>query len=212
MRAAIVGSGRVAPARALRAFLRKADLVICADGGLRAARAAGVTPHVVIGDLDSADTPLLAWARRRGARFITYPREKDKTDTELAVEHALQAGAEDIEMHGVFGGRVDHALANIGLLIHVAGQGRRARILAGRAELFLADTQSSIPGSVRDLVSLIPLSDTVAGVTTRGLKYPLDDSVLRITSTLGVSNEIVAPPALVKVRRGWLLVVVTHKP
>lgn len=211
MRAAIVGHGRVRPTRALRDLLRQADLVICADGGVRVARAAGVTPHVVIGDLDSADTPVLAWARRRGVRFVTHPREKDKTDTELAVEHALQAGAEEIDLHGVLGGRVDHALANIGLLIYVAGQGRRARILDGRAELFLADAQSAIPGGVRDLVSLIPLSDTVAGVTTQGLKYPLDDSVLRITSTLGISNEIVALPASVRVRSGWLLVVVTHR-
>lgn len=211
MRAAIVGNGRVRPTRAFRDLLRQADLVICADGGVRVVRTAGVTPHVVIGDLDSADPAMLAWARRRGVRFITYPREKDKTDTELAVEHALQVGAEDIDLHAVLGGRVDHALANIGLLIYVAGRGRRARILAGRAELFLADMQSFIPGGVRDLVSLIPLSDAVAGVTTQGLKYPLDDSLLRITSTLGISNEIVSLPASVRVRRGWLLVVVTHR-
>jgi len=211
MRAAVVGNGRMRTPRAFREVLRRADLIICADGGVRLARAAGVVPHLVIGDLDSVDTPALAWARRRGARVIIHPREKDKTDTELAVEHAVAAGAGEIDLLGVLGGRVDHALANIALLIAVAEGGRRARILDGRAELFLADAQGAIPGEVGDLVSLIPLSDTVTGVATRGLLYPLTGGVLRITSTLGISNEITALPASVTVKDGRLLVVVTHR-
>jgi thiamine pyrophosphokinase len=211
MRAAIIANGGLRPTRLLRQLLRHADLVVCADGGLRAARALGVAPQVAIGDFDSAGTALRAWARRRGTRLVPYPREKDQTDTELAIEYALRAGADDIDLLGALGGRVDHALANIGLLIHVAARGRRARLVHEQTELFLANTQSSIPGRVGDLVSLIPLSPTVAGVTTRGLKYPLTAGRLRLSSTRGISNEITALPARVRLRRGWLLVVVTHR-
>jgi thiamine pyrophosphokinase len=211
MRAAVVGNGWLRSTRALRDALRQAQLVICADGGVRAARTLGVTPHVVIGDFDSLDTAGLAWARRRGARLIAHPREKAKTDTELAVEYALGAGAEELDLVAVLGGRVDHTLANIGLLMHIAGQHRRARILDGRTELFLAGDQTAIPGRRGDLVSLLPLSDTAAGVTTHGLKYPLNDGALTNTSTRGVRNEIGSPPAAVSVRRGWLLVVVAHR-
>jgi thiamine pyrophosphokinase len=211
MRAAIIGSGPLRPTRLLRDLLGAADLVICADGGVRIARALGIVPRVVIGDFDSAGAALLSWARRRGARLIAHPREKDRTDTELAVEYALQAGAEELDLLGVLGARIDHTLANLGLLIHVAGQQKRARMLQGRVELFLAEAQTSIPGRRGDQVSLIPLSDSAGGVTTHGLKYPLDDAVLRITTTLGVSNEITTPPASVGVRRGWLLVVITHR-
>jgi len=211
MHAAIIGSGPVRPTRPLRDLLRRANLVICADGGVRIARALGIVPQVVMGDFDSAGAALLSWARRKGARLIAHPREKNQTDTELAVEYALNAGAEELDLLGVLGARIDHTLANMGLLIHVAGQQKRARIVQGRVELFLAETQTPIAGHRGDLVSLIPLSDSVAGVTTQGLKYPLDDTVLRISSTLGVSNEITMAPASVSVHRGWLLVVVTHR-
>lgn len=211
MRAAVIANGRLRPTPALRHTLRQAQLIICADGGIRAARALGVTPHVVIGDFDSLDTSGLTWARRRGARLIAHPREKDKTDTELAIEYALEAGAEELVLLAVLGGRVDHTLANIGLLMRIAGQHRRARILDGRTELFLAADQTDIPGRRGDLVSLIPLSDSASGVTTRGLKYPLNEGTLTNASTRGVSNEITVPPAAVSVKHGWLLVVVAHR-
>ncbi len=211
MRATVVGNGRLQPSRALREDLRHADLVICADGGVRNAHALGVSPHVVIGDFDSADKRMLAWARRRGARLMTYPREKDQTDTELALEYALESGATEVDLVGVLGGRIDHALANVALLIRAAGQHRRARILDGRTELFLAEGQP-IPGRVGDLVSLLPLSERVEGVATQGLRYPLVNSALSLASTLGISNEIVDAPATVHVGRGWLLIVITHRP
>lgn len=211
MRAAILGNARLRPSPALRRVLRGTDLIICADGGLRAARALRIVPHVVIGDFDSAGAGALAWARRRGARVIAHPRNKDKTDTQLAVEYALDAGAQELDLLGVLGGRWDHALANVGLLVHAAIRGRRARILHARTEFFLATARTVVAGHAGDLVSLIPLSGTVAGITTRGLKYPLANARLRMDSTRGVSNEIIAPPATVSVRRGWLLVVVTHR-
>lgn len=210
MRAVIIGSGPLRPTRALRDLVKRAGLVICADGGLRAAGAMGVAPHVAIGDFDSAGPALRAWARRKGARLIEHPREKDRTDTELAVQFAVEAGATELDLLGVLGARIDHTLANIGLLIQIAGGGKRARIYQGRVELYLADAHTAIEGHRGDLVSLLPLSDSTAGVTTRGLKYPLMDAVLHNTTTLGVSNEITELPASVSVRRGWLLVVVTH--
>lgn len=211
MRAAIIGSGPLRPTRALRELVRRAGLIVCADGGLRAARAMRVAPHVVIGDFDSAGPVLRTWARRKGARLIEHPREKDRTDLELAVGYAIEAGAAELDLLGVLGARIDHTLANIALLIQIAGRGKRARILAGRVELFLAGGQTAIGGRQGDLVSLLPLSNSVAGVTTRGLKYPLADAVLHNTTTLGVSNEITEPPAAVSVSQGWLLVVVTHR-
>ena len=211
MNAVIIGSGPLRPPHALRELLRRANLIICADGGLRAARALGIVPHAVIGDFDSVEPALLAWARRKGTRLIEHPREKDRTDAELALQHALEAGAAEIDLLGVLGARIDHTLANIGLLIKVAGNGKRARILQGREELFLAEAQTPIDGRRGDLVSLIPLSDSVAGVTTHGLKYPLTDAVLHNATTLGVSNEITTPPAAVNARQGWLLVVITHR-
>lgn len=211
MRAAIVGNGRLPPTRGLRQLLRRADLVVCADGGLRPMRALGITPQVAVGDFDSASRSLLAWARKRGILLLTHPREKDETDTELAIQYALRVGATTIDLVGVLGGRLDHTLANIGLLVALARKHRRAHIVHGDTEVFLATPRASIPGRVGDRVSLIPLSARVTGVSTHGLKYPLADSTLRMDATRGISNEITAPSAHVRTRRGWLLVLVEHR-
>jgi thiamine pyrophosphokinase len=211
LRTAIVGNGRLPPTRGLRQLLHRADLIVCADGGLRAARALGITPQVAVGDFDSASPSLLAWARKRGALLLAHPREKDETDTELAIQYALRAGATTIDLIGVLGGRLDHTLANIGLLVALARRRRRAHIIHGDTEVFLATPRASIPGRVGDRVSLIPLSARVTGVSTHGLKYPLADSTLRMDATRGISNEIATSPAHVRTRHGWLLVVVEHQ-
>ena len=211
MRAAIIGHGEIRPSAALRRMLRQADLIVCADGGVQAALALRVPPHVVIGDLDSTRPRALLWARRRGATVLRFPVGKDQTDTELATDYALDAGATEIDYVGVLGGRIDHALANIGLLTRAAARHCRARILDGHTGIFLADRHTLVNGAPGDQVSLVPLSERVEGVTLRGLKYPLSNGTLSIDSTLGVSNEIVKPPATIRVRRGSLLVIVTHR-
>ena len=197
--------------RELRALLKQADLIICADGGLRTAHALRLPPHVVIGDFDSADRQMLQWAQTHGSRLIQHPAEKDKTDTELALDLAVERGAGHIDLLGVVHGRVDHTLANVGLLVLAASRGVRARILHGRSELFLARTDTPLHAAPGDRVSLLPLSDTVDSVTTRGLKYPLAGGMLRWGSTLGISNEVTALPASVRIARGTLLVVLTHR-
>lgn len=211
MHAAIVGNGRVRPSRALREALQRTDLLICADGGVRVAYALKRPPHIVIGDFDSAGARMLQWARRHGAALLRFPTDKDKTDTELAIHHALDAGVAEIDLYGVLGGRVDHALANVGLLTLAAQRGCRARLLEGPSEIYLAGTKTRIAGVIGDLVSLLPVSDVASGVTTNGLKYPLLNGTLRLGSTLGVSNEISVSPASVTVGHGMLLVIVTHR-
>jgi thiamine pyrophosphokinase len=209
MRAAILGAGPLHEVSALRARIHRADLVICADGGLRAARRLGLRPHVALGDFDSASRPLLAWARRAGAEIVRHPVAKDKTDAELALGYALARGAREIEFFGALGGRVDHLLANVALLLR-AGPARM-RIVDGPVELFLARRRTRLGAHPGDLVSLLPLSRTVTGVTTRGLKFPLTGAMLREGSSLGVSNEVVSRAAAVSVRSGDLLIVHTRR-
>lgn len=211
MRAAIIGHAPLRASGSLRALLAQADLIVCADGGVQTAQALRLPPHVVIGDLDSAQPGTLQWAHRHGATVLRFPVEKDQTDAELATQFALDAGATAIDYFGMLGGRIDHALANIGLLTRAATRHCRARILDGNTVIFLADRRTLINGAPGDQVSLVPLSERVAGVTLRGLRYPLRDGALSIGSTLGISNEIVRPPAMVRVKRGSLLVIVTHR-
>jgi thiamine pyrophosphokinase len=208
--AVIIANGRFRPSAALRALVAKADLLICADGGLRYARALGRPPQLVVGDFDSSPAALVAWARRHRAKFLRYPAAKDKTDTELALDAAVAWGVSAVDFIAVTGGRPDHALANLLLLVAANRRGIGGRIHAGRSLIFLIDGHP-LPAGRGDTLSLLALSETVKGITTVGLEYPLKDDTLILGSSLGVSNTVVSVPAIVTVARGLLLAVLVRR-
>ena len=81
---------RCARSRNVERWITPTDLIIAADGGTRNALSVGVTPHVVIGDLDSLAEADRAQLERAGVPFIVYPTHKDYTDLELALRYALE--------------------------------------------------------------------------------------------------------------------------
>ncbi len=207
MQAVIIAHGRFRPSAALRDLVAKADLLICADGGLRHARALGRPPQIVIGDFDSLPRRLASWARRHGAEFVQYPEGKDKTDTELALDAAAARGATAVDLIAAMGGRRDHSLANLLLLVTAGRRGLRARIHDGRALVFLIAGDHPLAARVGNTVSLLSLSETSEGVSTVGLRYPLENGVLTLGSSRGISNEVISTPASVRVRSGLLLAI-----
>lgn len=209
--AVVIANGPLRPHPDLRRRLRNADLVICADGGLRAARLVGIAPHIVVGDLDSAPPALVRWATSRRAKLIRHPVDKDKIDTELALDAAIDDGVTDVEFVGVLGGRLDQTLASVTLLIKAESAGVRAKITDGKQEAFLAHKVTKIPGDRGDIVSLIAMTPTVTGVTLTRFRYPLKDATIRHGTTLTISNVIETTPATVRIGRGRLLVVVNHR-
>jgi len=207
MHTVIVANGPEFDAAPFRTLLARADLLIAADGGGNALFAAGITPHVVVGDLDSLEPAAEAAFVAAGAEIRRHAAEKDETDLELALLQAVRAGATSIDLLGAMGGRWDQALANVALLALPELVGRRVRLLDEGQEAYLARGEATIAGAVGDKVSLLPLGGPARGITTRGLYYPLQDAELRFERSRGVSNVIVEPPAQVVVREGLLLVV-----
>ena len=59
----------------------------------------------------------------------------------------------------------------------------------------------------RTYISLLPLTDRVTGVTLKGMKYPLYETILEKGSSLGVSNEIVSQEAQILLENGVLLII-----
>jgi thiamine pyrophosphokinase len=208
MFAVVVADGEPAPEDA--DLLRFADLVIAVDGGARWLSAHAVRPHIVVGDLDSLDQPSIEQLQASGTRVSRHPVKKDASDTELAVEAAVSAGADRIVVLGAFGGsRLDHELANVLLLVDPAFApvdielrrgGTLVRAVTGTGRLML---QAAVGGTV----TLLPLGGEAVGVTTRGLRYALDDESLATGRSRGLSNEVSALPASVSLRGGSLLVI-----
>ena len=196
------------PTRAVaQRYAQVADLLLAADGGAHHALALGLTPDVVIGDMDSLDEQDQAQLRAAGARFVVHPPAKDETDLELALLYALEQGAASITLLGALGGRLDQMLANILLLTMPALAECEVRLVDGAQTAFVVRDAAWLEGQVGDTVSLIPLRGDAHGVTTRGLLYPLQDDVLPFGLGLGVSNEITATPASVQLHQGLLLCV-----
>jgi thiamine pyrophosphokinase len=112
---------------------------------------------------------------------------------------------------GVVGGRLDQTLASVLLLIKAEAAGVRAKIIGGKQEAFLAHKVTEISGRRGDIVSLIPLTARVTGITLKHFRYPMKDATIRQGTTLTISNVIEATPATVRIGRGRLLVVVNHR-
>jgi thiamine pyrophosphokinase len=211
MRAIIVANGCVEKGEAAGQLVAPGDVVIAADGGARVAQQLGLQPQVVVGDLDSLAGDVRASLEERGCRFIDHPARKDETDTELAIQHALGLGADEIVLLGAIGGRLDHTLANVLLLGMPALKGVRARIVAGGTEAWLihAGEELAIHGQPGDTVTLLPLGQDAVGITTTGLEWVLDDDTLYFGPARGVSNVMTADVARVALREGLLLVLRT---
>ena len=187
--------------------IRAADLLIAADGGALPLLRAGIIPHVAIGDMDSIGVAGLAELEAHEVVLRQFPREKDETDLELALLYAAAAGATAIDILGALGGRWDHTLANVALLALPELRERRARLLADGQTLFLVRDSAVLEGQAGDTVSLLPLASAAYGVTTKGLRYPLDEATLSYERARGVSNVLLDPPGHVSLREGLLLVV-----
>ena len=208
MRAIVFGGAPLEPTPRMRARLVGLDrpFIVAADRGAATALAFGWQPDVVVGDLDSLDAETLATLERRGVPIETYPRAKDETDGQLAVERALQAQPDELLLLGFLGGpRLDQAVANVLLPIIIRP---RTVLLDTRNEcVLLRDGQDWAwrpePG---ELVSLLPMGSDASGVRTEGLRWALAGDTLRFGHTRGLSNEPVAAHVRVALGRGLLLV------
>jgi thiamine pyrophosphokinase len=192
-------------------------LVIAADGGARHAGPLGLRVDRWVGDGDSIEPDAVAQLAAAGVDIRRSPTDKDESDTELAVLSAVDAGAGAVTILGGLGGvRVDHALSNVELLEHPALAGRPAWLYderGVRVSLLTAPDGSGravtreAAGRAGDLVSLIPLGVSAAGVTTEGLRYPLAGEALVLGRTRGVSNVRTGPVARITLESGRLLVI-----
>lgn len=208
MNVAIVTNGEMREHARLRALWEVADLRIAANGGAMNARQyLGRVPEVLIGDLDSLDAATRAWCEAQRVEIVLHPREKDQTDLELARDLALARGATKIILFGALGGRLDQTLANVLLLLKPARAGVVTHIVDADVDAWVVGERVSIEGNIGETVSLIPLTERVEGIVTRGLRYPLHDETLYIDAARGVSNVLVAAHAEITLARGVLLVV-----
>jgi len=182
---------------------QKGDIIVCADGGYDNAIQFGMLPSVVIGDMDSINSSII-----KGTKIIKYPTQKEKTDTELAVDYAIDEGAEEIVILGNIGGRLSHSIANIMLLRYINKKDDiEAMLLSSKERVcLLKNGETSIAKGDSKFLSLIPLTNC-EGVTILQTKYEVQDINVEIGSTHLVSNEFTALNAKISIKSGEALII-----
>jgi thiamine pyrophosphokinase len=188
-------------------LLREDDYIICADGGTRHALALNVRPNLIIGDMDSAEKEHLLKLQNSAISLELYPRDKNETDLELAINHAIKIEPKQIIIIAALGGRIDQTLANITLLTDLRLSTFDIRLDDGVEEIFICRDQVQVHGRSGDLVSLIPWQELVPDILTKNLKWPLSHETLYPDKTRGISNEMTSDTASISIGSGQLLVV-----
>ncbi len=178
--------------------------VIAADSGLDLAARLGVTVDRLVGDLDSVSPEVLE--RFPDLAIDRYPVDKDATDLELAIRTARNLGADRIVVIGGHGGRLDHHLANAGLLGTQNGIDVEWR--SGTETLHRVNERLSLHVPVGTTVSLLPVGGPASGIATTGLQWELSNDTLQPGSTRGVSNVAVAEQVTISVQSGNLVAIV----
>lgn len=180
-------------------------LLICADCGYRHAKRLGLHPDVLMGDFDSYTEQL-----PENCEILRHPAEKDETDTMLAVWHGRERGCTEFHIYGAFGGtRLDHSIANLQMLHHMAEQGLKGVLHDGGTAVTVQSAGTMLYQKTNGYLSIFSLTDICRGLTVAGVKYPLEHAELTNAFPLGVSNEIVAEQARITLESGMLLIVQT---
>jgi len=177
--------------------------IYCGDGGANYAIKLGYTPKVIIGDFDSIDEEILNSIDEEKTKLIKYPKDKDFTDGELVIDYVTNLGYEEISILGALGGRTDHMLANINLLMkysHVYFETENEKIS-------LIEKGKNYTNMKDVKISFIPLSD-VEKLTLKGFQFPLEKKDVKRYSSLCMSNKIVENRAQLNLKRGELLQVI----
>ena len=186
---------------ALQPDVPEADCYICADGGIKLANSLGISPDWIVGDFDSLGY------MPEGENVDSYTAEKDDTDTGLAAQYALSIGCTEIIFYGALGGRLDHTIANFQTLRMLARHHVRGIFVDEKHWITLQQAGTVRYPKREGYFSLFAMTEQCTGVTLEGVKYPLQNGILKNTFPLGVSNQIIADFAIVTIADGELLVI-----
>ncbi len=178
------------------------DLVIAADGGYDTLVKIGITPSLILGDLDSiASLP-------DGIELIRYPARKDETDMHLAYLEGYRRGYRSFKLYGGVGGRADHTFANYCLLSFIASQGAAAFLYGkGSVAYVIKNNTTRVMGRQGKHISVFAFGGDAKGVSIKGLEYELNGGILTPGLPLGVSNRFTGGEGEISVSDGSLLII-----
>lgn len=203
--ALILAGGDEVEKDVLNKYIKEADFVIGADKGAETAYRYSFNIDLVVGDFDSIDKDILKKIR---SKILKYPKEKDKTDLELALDIIIEKKYNNIIILNALGNRLDHTMGNLFLLEKF--NNKNIRIIDNNSEIFLMNKNEVIlKNKYSRILSIIPISEFILIDKLTGVKYPLENKNIKRGSTLCISNIIKDRECLISISRGRAFIIIT---
>lgn len=206
-RCVICAAGPVENADNLRELIQDRDWVIAADGGLHLTERLEIKPNFIVADFDSASR---SDADKTEAPVALLPVKKNDTDTMAAARIAVERGFREVLLLGATGGRLDHTLSNLAVMLYLIKCGVKT-VLAdekNKLEMVLPGQYSIEPANGTHL-SLLPYAGNVENITVKHVEYELNHAELTPDFPLGVSNEFVGVPVEISFESGILMIILS---
>lgn len=191
---------------------RKDTTIVAVDKGLEYCRQLEIVPDVAVGDFDSADNNTVAFYRsmshgEKKVEFVELDTHKDITDTHAALIYAMDHGATDIFMVGATGTRLDHTMANIGLLKACTDRRINGYIVDDHNIITMINGKKCIRRiKGYPYISLIPYGGRVTDVTLTGFEYNVRCRSFEVGDSLGISNSITSDNGCIDFTDGYMIV------
>ncbi len=182
-----------------------ADLIVCADSGIRHADALGLAADIWVGDFDSAE------GDHAYNELIKLPVEKDDTDTMAAARILVERGVSSVILFGCIGTRLDHTYANLFVLKFLLDNNIDAQIVDEHNVVKLFSVGEHTVEAKKDCyMSILPYGGDAFISKLVGVKYQIEDKLLESNFPIGVSNEIIGNSCELTVRSGVVAVLLSH--
>lgn len=196
---ALIGSAPLSNPSLIKERITSFPLLIAVDGGINHCAELDIRPDLIVGDFDSADPKILKKFKDIPQKH--FPRDKDQTDLEIAIELAFHAQVEEMTIFGALQGRTDHALSNLLLLSRFPG---KLFLESDSERLFFIDREVTLDVTPQQQISLIPFNGPASHVHTQGLKWELQGATLH-KHFFSISNEATQSQVRISFQEGDLL-------
>lgn len=201
-RCVIVGGADIKNTEPILRKVNKDDFFIYCDGGLRHREKLGFEPNLIVGDFDSHEKP------NSNIETIVLPCEKDDTDTFFAAKEAVKRGFDEFFLIGTTGGRLDHTLGNISILLYLFSLGKKAEMIDDYSEMQIVSDRTVFVDSSYSFFSLLNITGEAEGITEKNVKFPLENAKITCEYQYGISNEpLPGKTAEITVKKGKALLI-----
>ena len=165
----ILANGLFPSGRQALELLEAAELLICCDGAADKLVGFGMSPHVIIGDMDSVSDEV----KELYASIIIHSDDQESNDLTKAVHYCIDKDYSSVSILGATGLREDHTLGNISLMLEYYPR-IEVQIISDYGIFFLVRSGEQVRSKLGEKISFFSIDNTVR-VSSTGLLYQLND-------------------------------------